>query len=564
MALKESSPKRSWTRRECLTAGMLSALSLSCSRRHASNRDSRGVLTVSIEQQASWVRNFNPLLAPGSIRWPSRAGIYEPLFIYDTINGKIVPWLATDFTWSPDGRSLVFNLRPDVFWSDGRPFTAEDVAFTFELLARFRAFDLSACWSFLESVAVDGPRVVRFVFKKQYVPGLVYIGHQPIVPKHIWKDIPDPVTFTNERPIATGPFTEVEIFENQVYQLGRNPRYWQTGKPTLHGLRFPAYPGNEQATLALLHDEVDWAGNFVPDVERIYVNKEPRYYDYWFPLVGGTVMLYANTRHAPLSDVRVRKALSSSMNRDLLVKVAMYGYTRPADCTGLHDGYARFRSQEVVAAHDWLIFDTNRATKLLDAAGCVRAEDGMRRAPDGQPLKLDVNVVMGWSDWMRTAQIVAQGLRRIGIDSAARAYDFSAYFDKLQKGEFSLSLGWSSDEPSPYHFYRGLMSNTTVKPLGEPSAQNWHRFGSEKADALLAEFEQATDEKEQLRIVHELQRIFASDAPAIPLFLNPAWSEFNTRHFSGFPSRKDPYAKPSPYSAPECLLVLTRLAPRNA
>ncbi len=566
MALKESSQKvPACTRRQWLTAATLSGLSLSCSqRRHSSNRDPRGILTVSIEQQASWIRNFNPLLAPGNIRWPTRAGIYEPLFIYDTINGAIVPWLAARFVWGADGRSVVFHLRTDVFWSDGQPFTAEDVAFTFELLARHRAFDLSGFASFVDSVVVNGPHVVRFVLKKAYVPGLVYIGHQPIVPKHIWKDIADPVTFTNEHPVATGPFTDVEIFENQVYQLGRNPRYWQLDKPALRGLRFPAYPGNDQATLALLHDEVDWAGNFVPDVERIYASRDPEHHDYWFPLVGGTVMLYANTQRAPLSDVRVRKALSLSVNRELLVKVAMYGYTRPADSTGLHDGYARFRASEKNVDDDWLKFDTSRAEKLLDAAGCGRAADGTRVAPDGRPLKLDVNVVTGWSDWMRTAQIIAQGLRRLGIDSAARAHDFSAYFDKLQKGDFDLSLGWSSDEPSPYHFYRGLMSNATVKPLGESAPQNWHRFGSERADAFLSEFERATDDNEQMRIARELQRIFASDVPAIPLFLNPAWAEFNTRYFSGFPSRKDPYAKPSPYSAPECLLVLTRLAPRIA
>jgi peptide/nickel transport system substrate-binding protein len=273
-------------------------------------------------------------------------------------------------------------------------------------------------------------------------------------------------------------------------------------------------------------------------------------------------MLYANTQRAPLSDIRVRKAISMSINRQLLVKVAMYGYTRPADVTGLHDGYARFRSHESRAEDDWVVFDANRANKLLDDAGYRRGPDGSRLSPDGSPFQFDVHVVTGWSDWMRAAQIIAQGLRRVGITSATRAYDFSAYFDKLQKGEFMLSLGWSSDEPSPYHFYRGHMSSALVKPSGEAAAQNWQRFGTEKADTLLASFERATEETEQMRLAHELQRLFANDAPAIPLFLNPAWAEFNSRYFEGFPTKQDPYAKPSPYSAPECLLVLTRLKPR--
>jgi peptide/nickel transport system substrate-binding protein len=542
---------------------MLSTTALSCSRRrHGSLRDPQGILTVSQEQQASWVRNFNPLLAPGNVRWPTRAGIYEPLFIYDTVNGKVVPWLSTHHTWSVDKRTVRFVLRRGVTWSDGAPFTADDVVFTFGLLGQHKALDLSGVWLFLDSVVAKGPLEVQFVLRKQYVPGIVYLGHQPIVPKHIWKNVPNPVTFTNEAPIATGPFTEVTVFQNQIYELGRNPRYWQKDKPALRGLRFPAYAGNDQATLALLHGEVDWAGNFVPDVERTFVARDPQHHHYWFPLVAGTVMLYANTTRRPLADARVRKAISTSIDRNLLTKVAMHGYTRPADATGLHDGYARFHSRDLGAMNDWLEFDLKRANRWLDEAGYPVGADGLRFATDGTPLNFDLNVVTGWSDWMRAAQIIARGLLRIGISSAVRAYDFSAFFEKLQKGDFALSLGWSSDEPSPYHFYRSLMASSTVRAIGQPTAQNWHRFGNEKADRILESFESAIDEIEQLRLSHELERIFASDAPAIPLFLNPAWAEFNSRYFTGFPTKNDPYAKPSPYSAPECLLVLTRLAPR--
>ncbi|HVK69075.1 MAG TPA: ABC transporter substrate-binding protein [Polyangium sp.] len=554
-----------WPRRRFLAATLLAPLASACSgRRGGARRDPGGVLTVSTEQQASWVRNFNPLLAPGNIRWPTRAGIYEPLFIYDTMGGKVVPWLSSGFTWGPDKRTLHCTLRPGVTWSDGQPFTADDVVFTFEILQRHKALDLFGVWSFLDDVRATAPDTVVFSLNKQYVPGLVYLGHQPIVPRHVWRDVPDPVTFTNERPVATGPFTEITVFQNQVYELGRNPRYWQPGKPALRGLRFPAYPGNDQATLALLHGEVDWAGNFVPDVERIFVARDPAHHHYWFPLVGGTVMLYPNAARAPLSDERVRKAISMSIDRALLVKVAMYGYTRAADATGLHDGYARFRSPEAAAAGDWISHDMDRAGRLLDEAGYPRRADGLRASADGAPLTLDVHVVTGWSDWIRAAQIIAQGLRTLGVTSAARAYDFSAFFEKLQKGAFDLSLGWSSDEPTPYHFYRDLMGTATLRPLGEPAARNWHRFGSEEADALLAAFEGAADEREEMRLSHALERLFATRAPVIPLFPNPSWAAFNTRHFEGFPSVQDPYAKPSPYSAPECLLVLTRVTPRGA
>ena len=108
------------------------------------------------------------------------------------------------------------------------------------------------------------------------------------------------------------------------------------------------------------------------------------------------------------------------------------------------------------------------------------------------------------------------------------------------------------------------MSSTTVKPLGQVSAGNWHRYASPAADAALARFESASDPAEQRRLGVELQRLFAAEAPAIPLYPNPSWAEFNTRRFTGFPTASDPYADASPNKMErgEILLVLTSLRPR--
>ena len=100
---------------------------------YASAQDAAaGILTVSQEQQQTWVRNFNPFLPESSAcRWPTHAGIYEPMMIYNPMAGVWTPWLATAFTWSPDLLQLRFALRPGVRWSDGAPFTSADVVFTF-------------------------------------------------------------------------------------------------------------------------------------------------------------------------------------------------------------------------------------------------------------------------------------------------------------------------------------------------------------------------------------------------------------------------------------------------
>ncbi len=551
--------------RRALALGLL-ALALiapACARRRAALPPD--VLVVSQEAQASWVRNFNPLTTATSARWPTLAGIYEPLFVFNSVQGTMVPWLATAQEWREDNRVLRVTTRAGVQWSDGRPFSARDVAFTFGLTKRFPALDRRGVWGFLESVQAVDERTVDFRFKRVFIPGADEIAAQQIVPEHDWARVKDPIAFANEHPVATGPFTEVLRFENQVYELGRNPHYWQPGLPKVRAIRCPAFPGNDRANLALVFDEVDWAGNFVPAIERVFVQRSPASHGYWFPLTGSTIFLYANTVRAPFTDARVRKALSMAIDRDLLVDVALYRYSRPADATGLSDAYSTWRDSTAIAAGDWVRHDVRRASALLDAAGCRRGADGKRLLPNGKPWTYEILTVSGWSDWVRAAQVIARGLRELGIDATVRTYDFSAWFQRVQEGNFDLTLGWSFEGPTPYTFYQWLMASATVKPAGTASMGNWHRFGSAEADRALAAFEREADPARQKQLCADLQRVFVAQAPAIPLYPNPSWAEYNSSRITGFPSKLHPYADASPnkFDRGECLLVLTGLAPRE-
>lgn len=520
-----------------------------------------GVLVVSQEQHSSWIRNFNPLTTAAAARWPTLAGVYEPLFVFNSVKSEYVPWLGLDWTWSEDSRTVRVTTREGVLWSDGRPFSAHDVVFTFELLHAHAALDRGGVWGFLEGVRAPDDRTVEFVFQRVYIPGFDDLAGQPIVPAHVWKEIEDPVAFPNENPVATGPFTEVRVFQNQVYELGRNPRYWQEGKPYLDGLRFPSYPSNDRANLALVFGEAEWAGNFVPAIDRVFVERDPENHGYWFPLTGSCIFLYANTTRAPFDDPRVRQALSLGIDRELLVEVALYRYTQPAHATGLSDGFASWRDPGI--GSEWVHFDAEAANRLLDEAGFARGPEGWRLLPDGRIWDYQILTVSGWSDWVRACQVIARGFEALGIRASVRTYDFGAWFQAVQEGEFDLSLGWSFEGATPYAFYRWLMSSATVRPVGEASAGNWHRYASAAADSALARFEREPDREAQRMLSWELQRTFVREAPAIPLYPNPSWAEYNTRRFRGFPSRENPYADPSPnkFGRGECLLVLTELRP---
>ncbi len=522
-----------------------------------------GILVVLQEQQAAWVRNFNPLLATGGARWPTRAGIYEPLAIYNRATAAWTPWLATAWEWeaTPDdgAPALRVTLRDGVRWSDGAAFTSKDVAATFALAKDHPALDGGGVWAFLASVETPDTRTVRFRFSRPYTPGFATLATQPIVPEHVWGAVADPVAWANPDPVGTGPFTEVRRFDTQIWELGRNPTYWQ-GTPAVEALRFPAISSNDQALLALVQGEVDWAGSFVPAVERTFEARDPHFHA-WSPPLGDTVFLYAQQTREPLGDVRVRRALSSAIDRARIVKVAMHDMTVPAHPSALSEGYRAWRREDLPTAD--VTHDPARAAALLDAAGWTVDAEGHRRDTAGARLTVPILVPAGWSDWVRAAQVVHDGLAGVGIDAPVQGLDFGAWFDRVGRGDFALALGWSVSGDSPYPFYRSLLGSATWVAPGEVAAANWHRARSPTADALLARFEATSDPAAQHALMDTLQQVFVDELPAIPLFPAPAWGQYNDTRFVGFPNAADPYAPLTPNAAPDPLLVLTRLRPRS-
>lgn len=557
----------------------------------AAAQDDSGLLTTNNEQQNTWIRNFNPLLPENaSSRWPTLFGIYEPLFVWNTIKAEPVPWLAESWEFSEDNLQLTFHLRGGggasgeaggatpvsatpvaeaspvtggggVLWSDGEPFTADDVAFTWNLMKDNEALPgngARVALPFLDSIDATDEHTVVFTFKEVYTIGLYDIANQVIVPEHIWKDVDDPVTYANEDPVGTGPFTEVARFEAQIFELHANPNYWQEGKPYIKGLRMPAYPDNDSINLATINGEVDWTANFIADIENTFVAKDPEHFHFWFPPTGATVHLYLNTTVKPFDNADVRKAISMAINREQIVNVAMFDYTHPADTTGLSDAFESQKDEEAKNA-GWATYDKDKANEMLDAAGLAMDGD-VRKMEDGTPLEFDLNVVSGWSDWVQSCDIMSRNLADVGIKATVKPYDQTTWQTRVQNGDFTMSIGWSSQGATIFNFYRGVMSGITWNPIGTSSGENWHRFKSDEVDKMLDEFAATSDLDKQQEISVQLQRFYAEHAPAIPLFPGPQWGEFNTTRFTGFPSEDDPYSLLSTY-ATERGIVMTTIKP---
>jgi len=509
-----------------------------------------------------WKRAFNPFRDDTDTRWPAPAGVYEPLLVYSRATRTYLPWLATSHTWGAGNLTLHFAVRAGVLWSDGAPFSARDVVFTFDLLRRFPALDRQAMWAFLADVKAVENGGVEFSFKRAYTPGFVAIATQPIVAEHRWKEVAQPAAFDDPSPVGTGPFTEVKRFEPTVYELGKNPRYWQSGKPTVDVLRVPFYRSNDELLRALEGGELDWASLFLSDVEKRWVAKDPARHLYWYPDIGPMVLLQLNTQRKPFDGAEVRKALSLALDRPRILREALNDYAPPADASGLGESQKVWKDPALVQATHWTTRDVVQANKLLDAAGLARGTDGVRVVPGGGAMRYDLQVVDGWSDWVIAAGIMRQNLAEVGVEATVKPVAYDAWYGALERGRFDMGMWFGDRGPTPYQFYRSQLDPQLVKPVGDRASANFHRFGSEEAGRLLRRFEAVSDNAEQMQVGRGLQKIYIDQAPSLPLFASPLWGVFNAGRVAGFPSRLRPYGGAVPGFQSDNLQVLVEIKPR--
>ncbi len=527
-----------------------------------------GTIIVSEGRADAFPNNFNPF-APSPANWTTGA-IYETLMLYNPVEGGLpTPWLATDFAFSDDLLTLTYTLQDGVLWSDGEVFNAEDVVFTFDMLAAFPALDRGALLTFIESAEAVDDLTVQFNFSDVYtLAPEVIAGNLWVVPEHIWSAVEDPVIFTNENPVGTGMLTEVVVVNEQVLELCRNPNYWQMGEdgeplPYIDCMRMPVYPGNDPANLALVNGELDYIGNFVPDIDQTFVAADPEHHGYYFWPGGDMVHLYLNTTKAPFDDVNFRRALSMAIDLDAVTNIGMYGYAVPASPTGLGPRYTTWinpDAEALAAQYGQGVYDPEAAAAALDEAGYVDADgDGWRDLPDGTPFTFLIQAVNGWTDWVTSIQIISQNFQDVGLNASIETPDYGAWINNLQTAEYDTSIGWGTATATPYDHFRNLIYSGLIGDDNIANAQLWGRWTSEETDALLEQFVATADMAEWEAIVDELQMAYVENVVTVPLFPGPRWYEYTTHRFTGWPTEDDYYSMGSPWCDQCRRVVLTRI-----
>ena len=522
----------------------------------ASAAPAQAPLNLANEQGTLWSCAFNPFI-PSSL--PYSFGLtYESLdFVNALQSGKVTPWLASAYAWSNGNKTVTFTIRPGVKWTDGTPFSAADVVYTFALLKKNPALDLNAVWSVLSSVTQSGTKVIMN-FKSAAVPYFYYVaGQVPIVPQHIWSKIANPVTSTISNPVGTGGYVMSKC-SGQNIQWTANPHYWQKGMAQIKVVNMPAFLSNNTCNEYLASGQSAWGSQFIPNIQSFYVSKKAGN-SYWFPPVAN-VALFPNLTVPGLNDAKVRQAISYALNRSLISKIGEYGYEPPASQTGIVTPTFKSWVSPSAAAGLSTTANTAKAAAILAADGYKLVNGVYTKGSTKLAFTLTTNG--GYSDWIASMQVVSQELTKFGIKITLQTPAQATFYSNLYSGKYQLAYNAEAGGPTPFYELRQLLFSKNSAPIGTAAASNWERYSSASTDALLNQYGTTTSTATQQSIVAKLEGVMVNQAPVIPVLEEVDWFQFNPTHINNFPSSTNPYAQPGLYNQPDWGYVLDKLTPK--
>jgi peptide/nickel transport system substrate-binding protein len=487
---------------------------------------------------------FNPLRT-GDYATGVIGLLYETLFRYDPLKDRFIPWLATDGKWV--GNNYVLTVRNGVKWNDGKPFTAADVKFTFET-GKLPGSEFSTMWrTGLTKITTKG-NVVTFTFggKPNYQDWDTLMYTMAMVPRHIWsKYSATEITTGNADKIfvGTGPFTYgAGKGSSQTLQWNRRNGWWATAAL---GKRMPMKyvvdihnTTNTASLQNFLQNKIDLSNNFFPGIDKQIGGKIQTYYAKApYMLAANTAWLVPNTTKAPLSDRAFRRALAMSININRIV-VADYGnIVSKANPTGLLPTWNKWVDQ-AQAKRLGFTYNIAGAKALLAANGYRdRDGDGFVENKDGSDINLRIIVPNGWSDWMTAIQIIADSTKAAGIKLTPAYPDFNSLVDERNSGKFEFVINNEKQiGNTPYTYYDYLFH----LPIAEQQTTvNFSRFTQAGATpwALTLKLNKikSSNVAAAKKIHSQIQRYILEQLPAIPLWYNGMWAQYNTSVWTNFP-----------------------------
>jgi peptide/nickel transport system substrate-binding protein len=421
--------------------------------------------------------------------------IFDPLYMVTPDGRDLKPWLATSYDRSANNTKFTYHLRKGVKFSNGKPMTAEDVAWSINR-ARTSGTGLTYIDEPIKDVTAPDASTVVVTTKRPWAPtpAIVSFFANAIIPKD-FAGMSEKEFF--EKPIGTGPFMVKEWQHGDHLTLVRNPNYWQKGKPYLDSIRITNVSDDNQRILQLKGGQAQII-RFPPSSAMNSLASAANLDARGFPSTRVDYLLM-NQKVKPYDDVHVRRAISYAIDRNALVKAALFGQGKPAD------SYLAPSEAFYVSQPDAYSYDLDKAKQEIAASS----------VPNG------FTTTYLTSPGDKFAEIIQQELKQIGIDMTIKNIDVNQIFEVQGKGEYEITPEyWTEDIPDP--------DERTAWFLNESASHDYFTYHqSTKMRSLVLQSEKIFDEAQRGAIYKQIQELHAEEMPQVPLTFSPynyAWS----------------------------------------
>ncbi|HUB71009.1 MAG TPA: ABC transporter substrate-binding protein [Acidimicrobiales bacterium] len=482
--------------------------------------------------------NFNPLAATSYTG--TQGLLYEPLFLYDPLHQRFVPWLATDGTWTTP-TSYRLEVRDGVDWVSsatgavtGR-LSAADVAYGIKLAASSASDPYHADLAGVRSVAVSGNAVtVDFAKPVGYAQWQEFLWHAPVLPSEIWQKLPTGGDFDNpvRSPVSTGPMLLYSTGQNGACYRD-NPHWWATAQLRLSftfGYLCDLVSSSSGTGLSdLLADKVDWSNQLLRGIINLADSKGggydiKTYYagpPYMIPAT--TAWLQMDLAKAPMDNPDFRLAAAYALDTKTIASTVYTGAVEPANPTGLLPELSSYIDTSAVHKYGFY-YSLSLAKRYLAKSGY-----------NGAQLKL--LVPYGFPDLSSAATLITQQLGKVGIHVSVSSVPAAARANDVATGDYDMVINDPVGLGSTPWSYFDTVYQLPIGP-DEASGANSERFSSPSDWALVQEAGDTplTDTAALDGIYANLEIDFLKELPEIPLWYNGAWFQGNTKLWQGYPS----------------------------
>lgn len=451
--------------------------------------------------------NLIPILASDSASHSIAGLIYNGLVKYDK-DMNIVGDLAESWDISDDGLVITFHLRKGVKWHDGKPFTAKDVLYTYQVTVDPKT-PTAYAGDFLKvkKAEVLDDYTFRVTYDKPFAPSLISWS-SAILPRHLLEGQDITKSSLARHPVGTGPYLFKEWLAGQKIVLVSNADYFE-GRPYVDGHVTRIIPDMATMFLELRARNIDMMGLTPLQYTRQTENNLFRQsFDKYRYLAFAYTYLGYNLKHPFFADKRVRQAISYAINKEEIISGVLLGLGKPA--TGPYKP-GTWAYNENVKTYS---YNPQKARELLRAAGWTKTNNDGFLEKDGRPFTFELITNQGNETRQKCAEIIQRQLKEVGIDVKIRILEWAAFInDFINKRRFeAVILGWTIPlDPDAYDVWH---SSKTA-----PEELNFISYKNPEVDALLEKARSTFDQKLRKKYYDRFQEILVEDQPYTFLYV---------------------------------------------